>query len=240
VYNKIIITIIRGIFTYILVLIITRLMGRKLISQMTFFDFIVGVSMGSMAANLSIGSENTPITASLSLITFAILTILIGFSHIKSFKIRKLINSEPVILIDNGKIVENNMKRIRVTIEQLTMKLREKNIFNLADVEFAILETNGKLSVLPKADKMPLTPSHMNIPTTSKGLMKDIIIDGNIINENLKTADLDIQWLKSQLNMNNIKDASDVFYAGVDNAKNLYLSKKNNSNTETEGKYGIE
>ncbi|MFZ7132151.1 MAG: DUF421 domain-containing protein [Eubacteriales bacterium] len=132
------------------------------------------------------------------------------------------------------------MKRVRITIEQLTMQLREKNIFNLSDVQFAIIEINGKLTVLPKADKAPLTPSHMNIPAISKGLMRDIVIDGNIMNENLSSAGLDIQWLNLQLNMSGIKNISDIFYAGVDSTKNLYLSRKDDKNKETHGKYGIE
>ncbi|MCY6959908.1 YetF domain-containing protein [Clostridium brassicae] len=233
-------TIFRGTITYILALVLTRLMGRKVISQMTFFDFVVGVSMGSMVANLSIGKNSTAATASISLIIFAILTILTGLAHIKSSKIRKIINSEPVVLIASGTIVENNMKRVRITLEQLTMKLREKNIFNLGDVDFAILEVDGKLSVLPKSDKAPLTPSHMNIPTTNKGLMKDIIIDGNVMSENLKDAGLDMNWLKSQLNMSGIKDIADVFYAGIDNTNILYFSRKNAVNKEKHGKYGIE
>ena len=239
-YSEILVTFIRAIITYALALILTILMGRKLISQMTFFDFVVGVSMGSMAANLSIGSKNTITSSLTSLITFALLTILIGYIHIKNFKVRKIINSEPVVLISYGNIVEHNMKRVRITIEQLTMLLREKNFFSLADVEFAILESNGKLSVLPKADKAPLTPSHMNIPTVSKGLMRDIVIDGNLMKENLSFAGIDIQWLNSQLNMNGIKNISDIFYAGIDNAKNLYFSKKNNENEEINNKYGIE
>ncbi|TCO74635.1 DUF421 domain-containing protein [Marinisporobacter balticus] len=113
-YEQILMTIIRGIFTYILALLLTRFMGRKLISQMTFFDFVIGVSMGSMAANLAIGSKSTPTTASTALITLSILAILTGFAHIKSFKIRKIVDSEPVILIDNGNIVEDNMKRVRL------------------------------------------------------------------------------------------------------------------------------
>ncbi|WP_053956058.1 DUF421 domain-containing protein [Inediibacterium massiliense] len=239
-YEKILSTIIRGIITYILTLTLSRFMGRKLISQMTFFDFVVGVSMGSMAANLAMGPNSTPTTASTSLITLSLLAILTGLLHIKSFRIRKIINSEPVILINKGHIVEDNLRRVRLTIEQLTMQLREKNIFNLSDVEFAIFETNGQLSLLPKSDKVPLTPSHMNIPTTSKGLMKDIIIDGNIIDENIKAMGLNIDWLQSQIHMYGIQNPSDVFYAGVDDTHNMYLSKKNNNNTEKHGKYGIE
>lgn len=220
--------VVRGIITYLFTLLLTRLMGRKLISQMTFFDFVVGVSMGSMAANLSIGKNNSIINATSSLITFTILTILVGYANIKSIRVRKIVNSEPIILIDKGNIVVNNMKRARITIDQLNMKLRENNFFYLSDVEFALLENDGKLSVLPKSNKAPLTPSDMNIATTDKGLMKDIIIDGNIINENLNILGLDESWLNSQLKSKKIKSVSEIFYAGVDSNKNLYMSKRSN------------
>lgn len=220
--------VVRGIITYLFTLLLTRLMGRKLISQMTFFDFVVGVSMESMAANLSIGKDNSIINATSSLITFTILTILVGYANIKSIRVRKIVNSEPIILIDKGNIVVNNMKRARITIDQLNMKLRENNFFYLSDVEFALLENDGKLSVLPKSNKAPLTPSDMNIATTDKGLMKDIIIDGNIINENLNILGLGESWLNSQLKSKKIKSVSEIFYAGVDSNKNLYLSKRSN------------
>lgn len=118
------------------------------------------------------------------------------------------------------------MKKNKLTINELMMKLREKNAFNLVDVEFAIMETDGQLSVLPKADKKPLTPYHMNIQANSSGLESDIIIDGTIMEENLKSVGLDKKWLQSELNKQNIKESSEVFYAGVDNTKKLYISKK--------------
>lgn len=239
-YEKIFYTIIRGSVTYFLALLLTRLIGRKLVSQMTFFDFVVGVSLGSLTANLAIGSDNTTTTAATALSTIAALAVVTGYIHIKSFKVRKIINSEPVTLIDSGNIVEDNMKRIRLTIDELNMKLREKNVFNLSDVEFAIMEIDGQLSVLPKPDKTPLTPSHMSIHASSSGLMRDVVIDGNIMEENLKSANLNTQWLQSQLNIQGITDASDLFYAGVDANKKLYVSKRNAGNTEGHGKYGIE
>jgi uncharacterized membrane protein YcaP (DUF421 family) len=120
------------------------------------------------------------------------------------------------------------------------MKLREKNIFNMADVEFAIMETDGQLSVLPKPEKVPLTPSHMNITTSASGIMKDVIIDGNVIEENLLGTGLTVQWLQSQLNIQGLQSAKEVFYAGLDNTHQLYISKKNAGNTEGHGKYGLE
>lgn len=219
-------TIIRGVVVYILAIFLTRLMGRKLISQMTFFDFVIGVSMGSIIANAIVGQQFTSMSAITALTLVSILIIATGYLHIKSYKARKLVNSEPIILIQTGTILEENMKKIRLTINELLMKLREKNIFNLADVEFAIMETDGELSVLLKADKKPLTPYNMNIQTVSTGLTKDIIIDGNVMKENLSSSGLNEEWLKSQLKSQNIKNFSDVFYAGLDNTKKLYVSKK--------------
>lgn len=232
-------TVMKGVGVYILTLFLTRSVGTKLISQMNFFDFIMGVSMGSIVANAIIDKESASLSATITLILFTILTIATGYLNIKSFRIRKIINSEPVTLVENGTIVEENIKKIKLTINELMMKLREKSAFSLADVEFAIMETDGKVSVLIKPDKKPLTPCDMKIQTTSVGLQKDIIIDGNIMEENLRSAGLDKKWLKSQLNNQRIKDVSEIFYAGIDNTKKLYISK-NTNNKETHGKYGIE
>lgn len=239
-FETILNTIIRGAAAYVFALVLTKLLGRKLISQMTLFDFVVAVTLGSLTANLAIGSQSTPLIVATAFSTIFIFAIITDFLYIKSFKARKLINSEPVTLIDTGTIVEDNMRRIRLTVDELTMKLREKNIFNLADVEFAIMETDGQLSILPKAEKAPLTPSHMNIQTTSSGLMRDIIIDGSVFEKNLNGAGLNIEWLQSQLHMQGIQDASELFYAGVDANQKLYISRRNAGNKESPGKYGIE
>ena len=220
-------TIIKCVGVYILAIFITKSIGRKLISQMNFFDFIMGVSMGSIVAYAVVDKQFGAISAITALILFCILTIVTGYLSMKSLKIRKIINSEPINLVKNGKIIEKNMKENKLTINELMMKLREKNMFHLADVEFAIMETDGELSVLPKADKKPLTPYNMKVKVTSSGIDKDIIIDGIVIDENLKNIGLDKEWLKSELNKQNIKEISEVFYAGVDNTQKLYISKRN-------------
>jgi uncharacterized membrane protein YcaP (DUF421 family) len=238
--NVFFITILKGIGIYILALFLSRKIGTKLISQMNFFDFVMGVSMGSLIANDIIDKQFPTLSATTALILFAILTVFTGYLSLKNLTLRKLINSEPVTLVENGTIVDKNMKKMKMTINELKMKLREKDAFNVADVEFAIMETDGNLSVLPKSDKKPLTPNDMNIQTTSSGIEKDIIIDGKIVEENLTSAGLDKKWLTSELSKQKIKDCSEIFYAGVDNTKNLYISKKNITNKETHGKYGIE
>jgi len=214
-------------------------MGRKMISQITFFDFVVGVIVGSVAANISVSNTNPVVSGITVLIVLALITVSIDFSNIKSIFSRKLTNSEPVTVVENGKIIEKNLKKTRLPLENLMMLLREKNTFNIADVEFAIFETDGKLSVLQKSQKKPVTPSDLNIPTPYTGLTKDIIIDGGVLDENLQDAKLDREWLMGKLKDNNINSVNKVFYAGLDTSGNLYISPINRQQ-EKEGQHGIE
>lgn len=232
-------SILRAVYAYLLLLIVTRLMGRKSIAQMTFFDFVVSITIGSVTANLAVGQVNTPASITSIIVTLAGLSILTAYLHIKSFRFRKLTNSEPVTVIANGVIVDKNLAKLRITMNELNSLLREKNIFNILDVEFAILENDGKLSVLPKSQKQPVTPSDLNIPTQYKGLTADIIVDGNIMRENLKNSTKTEQWVRDQLSSQGITNLQEVFYAGLDTSGNLYVSKKI-KNEETDGQYGID
>ncbi|OOM77321.1 DUF421 domain-containing protein [Clostridium sp. BL-8] len=238
--NLVINTVIKTIAAYAFALILARILGRKLISQMTFFDFVVGVTMGTLVANAMVDSTNLSSSSVAALLIITALSIGIAFLNIKSFKIRKMTDSEPVTLVKDGSIVEENMKNTRMTVGELMMKMREKNAFSLADVEFAIMETDGELSVLTKADKKPVTPLQMNIKTQSEGLMKDVIIDGELMEENLKTAGVDKNWIKNELQKQNVKDFSDVFYAGIYGNKKLHISRKSEKDQEKQGQYGIE
>ncbi len=230
----------RTTVTYLLLLTVARLMGRKALSQMTFFDFSVIISLGSVSANLAMGQDNSTASAAAVLITLGLLSVLTGYLHIKSMWIRKLTNSEPVTAVENGRIIDKNLKRVRFTMDELTTLLRKKNMFNLADVEFAIIENDGQISVLPKSQKQPLTPSDLNLPTGYKGLTKDLVMDGRVLEENLKSIDLDEHWLDVQLSNQGITNVQKVFYAGLDTSGNLYVSVKQPDIDERHGQYGIE
>ncbi len=192
-------TIIKGILIYILALILSKLIGIKIISQMNFFDFIVGVSIGSMIAKIIIDKDHVVFSGIVALITFALLTISTSYLNLKSYSARRIINAKTLILVENGRIIDKNLKRLRITINELMMKLREKDVFNLEDVQFAIMESNGQLSVLIKANKKPITPYDMDLKVKSSSLVNDIIIDGKIVDKNLKIAGIDKKWLQSEL-----------------------------------------
>ena len=203
--QKIIEIIMRSISAYITLLILGRLIGRKLISRITFFDFLVGVTIGSLAVRIALGSEDSLLLAIISAIVITILVLITDYLNIKSFNFRKLIDGKPVILISNGKILDYNLKKVRITINKLMMKLREKDIFNAEDVEFAIIESDGEISVLPKSNKQPIITEDLNMSTNYKGLTSDIIIDGKIMYDNLKCTNYDEQWVKKQLKSHNMQ-----------------------------------
>lgn len=226
-------------FAFVLVLILAKLMGRKLISQMTFFDFVVGVTLGSTTSNLAMNAKGIGPTATIVLLSLTLLTLLTDYLHIKNFNFRKFTDSEPITVINNGKIVSENLKKIRLTLNEMMMLLREEKVFNIADVEFALMEPDGKLSVLTKSQKQPLTPEDLNIATSYKGLTKDLVMDGEILVENLRDAHLKEDWLLSQLQMAGFHSQQEVFYAGLDTEGKLYISAKR-KRQEKEGQYGID
>lgn len=238
--NVIFSTIIKGFFIYFLALFLSRVVGKKIITQMNFFDFILGVSMGSIIADALIDKEYPTVSEATALILFTILTIIISYISIKSFRFRKVITSEPAILIKNGVLIDKNIRKLRLTINEILMKLREKDVFNLEDVEYAILERDGQISVLVKADKSYVTPYDMKLKVKSSGILRDIIIDGNVIEKNLKIAGIDKNWLESHLKSNNIKNVSEVFYAGIDSNKKLNISKRLPDNKDSNNDFGIE
>ncbi len=233
-------TIIKGILIYVLALILSKLIGIKIISQMNFFDFIVGVSVGSMIAKIIINKDHVVFSGIVALVTFALLTILTSYLNLKSYSARRIINAKTLILVENGRIIDKNLKRLRITINELMMKLREKDVFNLEDVQFAIMESNGQLSVLIKANKKPITPYDMELKVRSSSLVNDIIIDEKTVDKNLKIAGIDEKWLQSELKKKNINNFEEVFYAGVDQNKKLIISKKYPDDFNPENKFGIE
>lgn len=224
--REIIGAILRGIVAYTILLILARIIGRKLISRITFYDFMVGVTIGSIGARISLGSHESPFLASISAIIITILVVITDYLDIKNINFRKLVDGEPVILVSNGKLLDYNFKKVSITINKLMALLREKDIFNLDDVALAAIENDGELTVLPKPNKQPVTTGDLNIKTKYNGLMVDMIIDGKIMYSNLESTNYDEKWLRQQLKIHKISNVEDVFYAGLNAAGTLCISKK--------------
>ncbi|MCY6370470.1 DUF421 domain-containing protein [Clostridium ganghwense] len=220
-------SILRTIIAYAVLLILTRLMGRMIISQITFFDFIIAIVLGSVTRVFVVDSNAPKYSSMVVLITFTILTILINYFDIKSVKFRKIINDKPILVVKNGKIIDRNLCKIPLSINDLLMLLREKDVFDISEVDTALCEYDGKLSVLLKPENQPVTPENLNIKTKYKTLMKDLIIDGEVINKNLLIEHKNIEWLNNKLHTYHIENIKDVFYAGLDSDGDVYVSLKN-------------
>jgi len=203
--------------------ILTRIIGRKLLAQMSYFDFVVGITIGSISGSYVVQMVKgmwiliAPVLLTLCAIAF-------DYIHLKKLRLRKLAEGEPVIVIQNGNIMEDNMRKLRYHLDDLEMQLRDKGVFDFNEVEFAVLESHGQLSVLKKTQFQPVTPKDMNMKTGYKGLSMEIIKDGDILDKNLQQNNLSIDWLKQELKNRNIQKVSDVVYAAINTDKVLYIS----------------
>lgn len=215
------------VLAFTAILVYTRILGKQQIGQLTFFEYITGITFGSIAGVLAtdIGPQKTWLHF-IGLTIFATLTYLLGWISLMSRPARKIIGGEPTVLVHNGMILEENMRKMRYNLDELQMQLREKNIFNIGDVEYALLEPNGNLAVLPKSQKRPLTPADLGIPTTYEGLQTELVMDGEVIHQNLQQMGLDEQWLQQELLKRGITDLNEVVYAALDSNGSLYLDVK--------------
>lgn len=217
----------RSIITYFVLLLFTRIMGKKQLSQLTYFDYIVGITIGSIAAAASVDKHIDVFQSCFSIIVWSILTVLISIATLKSIKLRLWVDSEPLVIINKGKVIYKNMKRAKYNIGDLLMQLRNKDVFYITDVEMAVLEPDGKLSVLKKAEKTSVTIEDMNIKKPKTGMMVEFILDGNLLSNHLSQIKKDEKWVASQLKSRNIYNIKDVVFAGVQADGQIYIVTKN-------------
>ncbi|MFA6942180.1 MAG: DUF421 domain-containing protein [Clostridiaceae bacterium] len=216
----------RSAITYFTLVLTARIMGRKQISQLTYFDYVVGISIGSIAGDVSIEKNINISEGIFSIIIWGLLTILISQITLKNIKLRLWIDSEPLIIIDKGRVIYKNMKKAKYNMGDLLMQLRVKDIFYITDVEIAILEPDGKLSVLKKAEKDAVTSEDMGIKKPKTGMMIDLILDGKILSSHLVLIKKDENWLIAQLKIKNVSNINDVIYAGIQADEKIYIVTK--------------
>jgi uncharacterized membrane protein YcaP (DUF421 family) len=224
--EEIIRTIVTNIITFIVLLIIAKIMGKKQLSHLTFFNYITGITIGSIAANGVNIDSNTAYDDYIGLVIWFGLTIIICIISLKSSRMREIFAGETAIVIKKGKIQKKKLKSLRLSLNDLTMLLREKDVFCISDIDYAILETNGEISILKKEEYNLVTKKDMNIKTTTKPFINtSVIIDGNLIKNNLKELNIKESWLKQELKKQNIKDYKDVLYAEIKDDGTLYVDK---------------
>ena len=212
----------KSIILFFIAIIITRYMKRKTIARATPFDFISYSVVAVLIPLISLGIVSNFYFGIIKLLIWAIMPLVLDFASMKSKTIYNLIHGKERVLIKNGKIMEDNLSKERITGQEFLQIMRSKNAFNLADVEFSLLETNGDINVSLKADKKPVTSYDLGKKVPQKSEPQAVILDGNILNESLTNAGLNIGWLNTQLEAQGVPLES-VFLGQVDSSGDLYL-----------------
>ncbi|SMB90966.1 Uncharacterized membrane protein YcaP, DUF421 family [Desulfonispora thiosulfatigenes DSM 11270] len=215
--------IIQTIIAFFAILFLTRILGKQQIAQLTFYEYINGITFGSIAATMATDTSQKIWEHLTGLVVFAILTGLMSYISMKNRIAKKIINGEPVIVIQDGKILEGNLRKMRLELDELMAELRSKDIFSAGDVKIGIIEPSGEISALLKEEFMPLTKKDIGIKGDSKGINIELIIDGQLIYNNLQDIGLTAKWLIQELKKQKVNGIKEVAYASINDKQELYI-----------------
>lgn len=190
--------------------IITKIMGHKQVAQLDFFDYVSGITIGSIGAELATELEK-PYKPLIALAIYGLASLLLNLLAHKIPRTRKYINGTPTILMNDGNLYRKNLKKAKLDLSEFMLLCREQGYFDLDEIQTAIFEHNGKLSILPKAANRPATPDDLKITAKSTHIGVEVIMDGRVMGENLSRMGRDVNWLTKQLNIQGCKDAKEIF-----------------------------
>lgn len=202
--------------------ILAKIMGHKQIAQLDFFDYITGITIGSIAAELATELEK-PWKPLVAMIVYGVIAVILSVIASKRPRLRKFINGTPTIIMNNGKLYRANMKKAKLDLSEFMMMCRQAGYFNLGDIQTAVFEYNGKLSILPVSGKRPVNPDDMSLSPKPEYISTEVIMDGRVLGENLKRRGLDEVWLKRQLEAQGYHDPREIFLGICDSENNLSL-----------------
>lgn len=205
----------------------TKVIGNKQMSELSMFDYINGITIGSIAAEMATALENDFYYPLMAIAIYTIVIWIISIISEKSVKSRRLFAGRSIILMENGKLYEQNLHTAKIDINDFLTQCRISGYFNLDDIDTAILEQNGKISFLPKADAKPITPRDVNMSPEQEKLQQVVILDGHVMTENLKRTGNNQKWLDNELRKQKIGNIKDVYLAECDNNNQLSVFKRN-------------
>ena len=211
----------------IILFLLTKLMGNREMSQLTMFDYIVSITIGSIAADISLDLEKNLIAGLISLFIFCFAAYLISIITSKSIKARRFFTGVPTVLVENGKIIESGLRKTKIDTNELLAEARIAGYFDLSEIDYAIMEINGSISFMPKEKEKPATKKDMKIKSDKSGLIANVIIDGNYMENNMKAINKDKKWLDHEMKIQGYENYDDILLATVDSNDKLTVYKKN-------------
>ena len=212
--------------SFIVLFFLTKLMENREMAQLSMFDYIISITIGSIAAEMSTALDDNFIEPLVAMIVYAIGAIIVSFLALHSIKARRFISGTSLILYDNGKIFSKNLKKSKMDLNEFLMQCRTNGYFSLSDIQTAILESNGKLSFIPNVLKRPVTTEDLNLNPKQDYLVSNIIIDGKVIEENLKSTGNNFKWLYDNLDKQKAGKIEDILLATCDKNNKLSVYKK--------------
>lgn len=217
----------RTILVLIILFFITKMMGKKQISELNFFDYVVGITIGSIAADISLDIEKNMIAGIAALFIYGFISYIISFVSIKSILARRFFIGVPTVLVEKGKIIESGLKKSKIDVNDLLMEARENGYFNLDEIDYALMEVNGNISFLPKEKEKPVTKKDMKIKCNNEGLTVNAIIDSKYMANNMKAINKDKEWLDHELKVNGYDNYDNILLATIDNNYKVTIYEKN-------------
>lgn len=220
----------RVLILYATVLFFLRILGKRQVSTLQPYELVTIILLADVAA-IPMATTGTPLVNGLvGLFALLVASYTVSYITMKNTRLRAAISGRPTIIIANGRIIEDAMKELRYTINDLLEQMRVMGYPNVQDVEFGVLETNGQLSIVPKSQKRPVNPEDLGLSTQYEGLPTPLIIDGEVDAQNLQRIGLDMNWLRGELARRGLQRPEQVLYAALDTRGNLYCQAKDHGN----------
>ena len=216
----------RALMSLVALFIVTKLIGKKQVSELSLFDYVIGISIGNFAAEMTINTDSPEINGIIAVFIFGLIAYLVSIATIKSIILRRFFIGTPTILIQKGKILEKNLKRCKMDVNDLLEQIRIGGYCNLDEVDYAIMEANGKVSIFPKGENKPATLKDLKLKVEKQSLCSNVIIDGKIMHRNLENMHKDENWLIKQLKVKG-KKLDEILLATLDLNEKLILYERN-------------
>lgn len=226
-YQEMMLVTMRSIISLTVLFAITKLLGKKQVSQLSLFDYVIGISIGNFAAEMTINIQTQFANGVAAIITFGLIAYLVSITTLKSIKIRRFFMGTPTPIIQKGQILEQNLKKLKFDINDLLEECRSKGYFDISEIEYALVESKGTLSILPKGEYLPITIKDMKLKPQKQSLVANIIIDSKVMINNLKNMNKDEKWLDQQLKEKGYKNKEKILLATLDINEKLTIFEKN-------------
>lgn len=224
-YTELLQTTYRALISLVTLFLITKLIGKKQVSQLSLFDYVIGISIGNFAAEMTINLDTNELNGILAVVIFGIIAYLVSITTMKSMFLRKFFTGTPTVLIQEGKIVKEGLKKVRFDLNDLLEVCRCNGYFNINDIEYALMEANGEVSFLLKVENRPVIVKDMKLKVNKESLVSNVIIDKKVILSNLTNMGKNLDWLNHELEIKGIS-TDDVLLATLDINDKLIIYKQ--------------